>query len=352
MKPDWKIFLKDNGAEFDDCERVVSFGNPAREARAALGGTVFADLSHQGLISAHGPDTQTFLQGQFTNDTRAVDEGHSQLSAYCNPKGRMLANFRLFQRGDTWYLRLPQELVETVLQRLRLFVLRADVTLEEASDAFVRIGLSGPDAEAELEAAVGAVPAAIDEVVHTDDCTVIRVPGVQPRFEIYSVLEGTASKIWDKLNVRCAPVGSDTWELLDILAGIPTIYPETADLFVPQMANLQLVGGVSFKKGCYTGQEVVARMQYLGKLKRRMYRVRIMSDDPVPRAADIFSPQDPGQSAGKVVNAQLHPDGGYAALAVIQITAADASDLHLGKVDGPEVRLEELPYSFEPAEAS
>ena len=352
MKPDWKTFLKDAGAEFDGSERVVSFGNPPREARAALGGTVFADLSHQGLISAHGADTQTFLQGQFTNDTRAVDEGHSQLSALCNPKGRMLAAFRIFQRSDTWYLRLPQELVETVLQRLHMFVLRADVTLEDASDAFVRIGLSGPEAEAELEAAVGVVPADTDTVVHTDDCTVIRVPGIQPRFEIYSILEGTAGKIWDKLNVRCAPVGAGTWELLDILAGIPTIYPETADLFVPQMANLQLIGGVSFRKGCYTGQEVVARMQYLGKLKRRMYHVRIMTDEPVPRAADIFSPRDPSQSAGKVVNAQPHPDGGQAALAVIQITAAEAGDLHLGSVEGPEVRREALPYGFEPAEAS
>ncbi len=340
MKPEWKEFLAAAGAEFDDCNVVRSFGNAERERRMALSGTVFADLSHEGLVAVRGTDAPVFLQSQFANDIRQVSETRSQLSAYCDAKGRMLADFRIIQRGDTYYLKLPLEMVEPLLQRLQLFVLRSDVSLEDASEAFVRIGVSGAEAAEELTSALGSVPEAIDDLVVRDSHSIVRVPGVQPRFEVFATLEA-ARELWDALNVRAAPVGAPAWQLLDILAGIPVILPATMGLFVPQMANMERLGAISFHKGCYPGQEIVARTQYLGKLKRRMYlaRVRVDGEEPPHPGDALYFGQDPEQSAGRVVNAQPHPDGGHALLAVIQTAGLEQDSVHLRSADGPALEV-------------
>ncbi|ACL72548.1 YgfZ/GcvT domain-containing protein [Thioalkalivibrio sulfidiphilus] len=354
MKPEWKDFLVDAGAEFDNGS-VADFGNAERERRVVVSGDVICDLSHQGLIVAYGEEAGSFLQGQFSNDVLGLASAHSHLNSYCTPKGRMLANFRVFRRGESYYLRMPRAMVESVLKRLRMFVLRSKVTLEDADDALVRIGLSGPRAVEELQTALGDVPSAVNDVLHHNDITAIRVPGPHPRFELYGELEAM-KQLWNKLNVRCAPVGAGPWALLDILAGIPNVTPATSEAFVPQMANMQLIGGVSFKKGCYPGQEVVARMHYLGKLKRRMYRVTIDTDQPPAPGTEILGAgggeTEEDQAAGRIVDAQLHPDGKVMALAVLQIAAAEAGGLHLAGEKHPAVSLETLPYSFEMAAAS
>ncbi len=350
MKPQWKNFLDSTGAEYTG-DMVSSFGNPVRERRITLNGTVFADLCHMGLISAQGEDAEKFLQGQFSNDVRQVSDSHSQLSAYCSPKGRMLAGFRIFRRGDIYYLSMPRERVEATLKRLRMFVLMSRVTLEDASETFVHIGVSGPDAVKEVQQAVGIPPQAQNEVTTHGQVSIIHLPGPHPRFELYGPLDDM-KKVWSTLNVRCAPVGAGPWELLDILAGIPSVYEATVEAFVPQMTNLQLIGGVSFKKGCYTGQEVVARMQYLGKLKRRMYLARVHADTPPRPGDELASPQsESGQGAGRIVNSQEHPDGGYAVLAVIIIECAENGDVFLGDVDGPKLEIQPLPYALEQATA-
>ncbi len=345
MINDWKILLQKAGAEFDE-DGVASYGNPRRELSVAITGNVFADLSHYGLIAIHGEDAEEFMQGQFTNDVRKVDEQHSQLNGLCNPKGRLLASFRLFRHGDSYYLCLPAGMIEDVINRLRQFVLRSRVTLEETSDTFVHLGLSGIEAEEALQAFAGTLPAAVGDVVSQDNQVILRVPGIHPSYELFTTTD-QAEALWDQLNVRSAPVGAEAWRLLDILAGVPVIYPGTRETFVPQMVNLQLVDGVSFKKGCYTGQEIVARMQYLGKLKRRMYLARVAAESP-PRPGDaLYTADDPEQSCGQVVSAALHPDGDYALLAVIQIATAEGKQApQLGGVDGPALNLEALPYPF------
>jgi folate-binding protein YgfZ len=350
MINEWQQFLQKAGAELDEAG-VAHFGNLRRELSVAITGNVFADLSHFGLIAVHGEDTETFLQGQFTNDVRKVDAGHSQLSGMCNPKGRLLASFRLFRYRDSYYICLPADMLEGVLKRLRMFILRSKVTLEEASNTFVHLGVSGETAATCLRKFSGELPDAVDAVLAGDDQIVIRVPGVHPAYEIFTTID-RASALWDQLNVHSAPVGAEAWRLLDIQAGVPLIYPETREAFVPQMTNLQLIDGVSFKKGCYTGQEIVARMQYLGKLKRRMYRLRApFTTLPLP-GTDIFDEHTPGQSCGQLVAAARHPDGDCAALAVLQIGSAESeSPLHLGSADGPVIRLEQLPYPF-PEEGS
>ncbi len=349
MNAEWKNFLEGNGAEFDGTERVVSFGNLRHELGAALNGNVFADLSHQGVLAVRGKDALEFLQGQFTNDLRHLGDGTSQLNGYCSAKGRLLASFRVIPEDDGFLLRMPRAMVEPLMKKLRMFVLRAAVTLEDVGECQIHLGVSGPGAERELGALVPALPQAVDGIARGGGYTVIRIPGVHPRFEVHGGLEAMR-RLWDTLNVRCAPVGEAPWGLLDVLAGIPTIHPETSDAFVPQMVNLQLLGGVSFKKGCYPGQEVVARMQYLGTLKRRMYLARVLSEAPPRPGDELYSPEDGEQSAGKVVDAQPHPDGGFMLLAVIQIASREAGDIRYGGPQGPKLEFAELPYPLPPVE--
>jgi hypothetical protein len=344
MIPKWRDFLSNAGAEFDDgC--VDHFGNPPREASLAITGDVFTDLSCFGLVSVHGTDAADFLHGQFTNDVLGIDETHSQLTGYCNPKGRLLAIMRLFRHGDAYYLCLPESLIDSLISRLRMFVLRADVTIDHASDSFVHLGVTGKDIEDTLAGLVPALPNRIGEITRDGDTLVIRVPGIHPSFEIFTGVD-TAMHLWDALNVRGAPIGADAWRLMDILSGVPFIYPKTQEAFVPQMVNLQLVDGVNFKKGCYPGQEIVARMQYLGKLKRRMYRVDVNTEQPPQPGDAVYSDRSGDQAAGAIVSAAHHPDGGCAALAVLQIADAAAGDAHLylGGQGGPDISLGDLPY--------
>jgi hypothetical protein len=347
MKTEWKTFLADSGAEFA-ADSVAHFGNPEHEREVALSGLVFADLSYQGVIAVHGADAGSFLQAQLSNDVSQLDdESYSQLDAYCTPKGRMLGLMRVFRQGDSYYLRLPVDTLEAVLQRLRMYVLRAAVTLEDATDNFIRIGVSGTAAADELQAAAGGLPDGVDRAVHRGDLTILQVAGAQPRYEVYACSLAAARSLWDALNVRAAPVGEPAWRLLDILAGLPAVFAPTAELFVPQMANLELVNGVSFKKGCYPGQEIVARMQYLGTLKRRMYLGRMDTDAQLEPGAELFSAADSQQPVGRIVDAQPHPDGGLAALAVLQIKSAELGDVYLGAPHGPPFVLQPLPYALE-----
>ena len=347
MKQEWLEFLEQAGAEIDN-NKVSHFGNPDRELRVLHTGLVMADLSHLGLISAYGEEASNFLQGQLTNDIKQVDLEHSQLSAYCTPKGRILSNFRIFQRQQTYYLRLPQEQLENTLKRLQMFILMSKVTMEDSTDSLVHIGVSGPDADQQLQALVPQIPDQVDGVSQCEGYTVIKLAGHHPRFEIYGELE-PISKLWQQLDVHAALVGADAWSMLDILAGIPTVYPETSEAFVPQMINLQVLNGVSFKKGCYTGQEVVARMQYLGKLKRHMYRVHIDTHKPVnPGDALYVEGSTSGQGPGTIVEAKLVPDDGYEGLAVINISDAEAGQLKLIDENGPTITIKQLPYSLQP----
>ncbi len=346
MKPEWLEFLTKAGAEIEN-NQVISFGNLQREQRMVHTGLIICDLSHHGLISIDGDDAADFLQGQLTNDVRDVSLQHSQLSAYCTHKGRMLANFRLFKRDNSYYLRLPHSLLEPILKRISMFILMAKVSMKDSTDALVKIGVSGPNANEQLASLVSDIPADVDDVSQTDGLTIIKCAGEIPRYEIYGELQAI-KKLWQQLDVNAAPAGAGAWETLDIIAGIPTITPETSEAFVPQMTNMQVINGVNFQKGCYTGQEVVARMQYLGKLKRRMFRIQIETSDAVHAGDKLFSKDSKsGQGTGQIVNAQEDYNGGYSALAVIDIADAEAGMLQLHNEDGPAITVQPLPYAIE-----
>lgn len=346
MKQDWTEFLRNAGAEFSE-NIVESFGNPTRELKLASNGDILVDLSHTGLIAVRGKDAETFLQGQFTNDIRQVDANHIQISGYCSHKGRLLSNFLIFKHADSYILRLPGALIEDTLKRLRMFVLMAEVVMEDASDSQIHIGYSGPNAEKELQEQLGSVPTAEFESIQINDMTVLRLPGINPRFEILGPLNDI-KKLWDTLNVHGTPVGSEVWSWLSIKSGLPLITPQTVDAFVPQMVNMQLINGISFKKGCYTGQEIVARMQYLGKLKRRMYLAHVDCSTRPTEGDSLFSPSSKsGQGTGKIVNVSQSPDGGFDILAVIEISSVDTGSVHIGDTDGATLTFMDLPYTFD-----
>lgn len=347
MKPEWYEFLKHAGAEIKN-NRVVSFGNIERERRMLQTGLIICDLSHYGLISADGEDAESFLQGQLTNDVRNVTSGHnSQLTAYCTHKGRMLANFKLFRRHDSYFLSLPQSLLESTLKRIGMFILMAKVTLKDSSSALVKIGFSGPAADEHLNTILSDIPSQVDEMTCVNGYTIIKCPGTVPRYEIYGELNDMQS-LWNQLDVNAAPAGAHAWDMLNIHAGIPTITPETSEAFVPHMTNMQLINGVDFQKGCYTGQEVVARMQYLGKLKRQMFHVTIETKEPVNAGDKLYSEgSKSGQGTGQIVNAEINANGSVSALAVIDIADAHAGKLQLHNENGPTITLQSLPYSLE-----
>lgn len=302
------------------------------------------DLSHFGLIRVTGEDAETFLQGQLTNDMREVTEERSQLAGWCSPKGRMLANFRCFRRGQAYYLQTPAENLALVTQRLGMFVLRSQVSLADASDELMRIGLTGECVEPVLAPLFDTLPCLDNEVKHQGELSLIRLPGAVCRYELLGPAEALM-EVWRIAEPRATYMGDDFWALQDIRAGLPTIYPATREAFVPQMTNMQLVDGVSFTKGCYVGQEVVARMQHLGTLKRRMYLAHVTADAPPQPGDDLYSQvSTSGQGTGKVVDARPSNDG-YDLLAVIETKSAEAGEVCLGE-KGPPLRMQHLPYPF------
>ncbi len=332
MSSQWRQFLAARSAT-------------ATPAGASTFDCALFDLSHLGLIRVHGGDAVTFLQGQLTNDIRELSETHTQLSGHCSPKGRLLAIFRVMRVGDDILLQLPRELLPRILDRLRLFVLRSNVSLSDASEDRVRIGLAGESAPELLTRRGLRVPRRENGLVTTDEVNVVHLPGPTPRFELIGGFEAI-SVLWEALAEKAEPGTPDAWALHDIRAGIPAVYEATIDAFVPQMANLQLIDGVSFTKGCYTGQEIVARMQYLGKLKRRMYIAEVDADEPPAPGDQIHSAASTSeQTSGRVVDARATGDGHYELLAVVEIDAAEAGDACLDE-GGPPLRFRPPPYGF------
>ena len=340
MKPDWKHFLVDCGAEFEG-DSLVSFGNPERERRIPPQGAILCDLSHFGLITIAGEDAATFLQGQLTNDIQQVTDTHSQLSAYCTPKGRVLATFFITKRQGMYYLSMAKDLLEPTLKRLRMYVMRSKVALEDASMSLVHFGFAAPDGDLRLKEILGKAPEQAYDTIQINNLTIMRQPAPIPRFKILGELED-ARKLWERLNVNAACVGRNGWDYFNVMSGVPMVTANSTEAWVPQMMNMHLIGGVSFTKGCYPGQEIVARLKYLGKSKRQMYRIGIPHCIKRPLAGThIASSTDP--EAGTVLNATLNPDGYVEALAIMKI-AEVSNPLHCGEYP---VKVMNLPYALE-----
>ena len=341
MNPDWQDFLTKQQAHIKDGV-VQDFGDAAAELIACRDGTVLCDLSQFGTLKISGEEAQNFLQNLLSSDVQEISLHRAQLSSLNNPKGRMLASFLIWRSESAYFLQLPLSLCGPIAKRLSMYILRAKVKIEDISAHQICLGLSGSGAAELLQQNFAESPADIWAVQQHDHATIVRVSA--QCFQIFTTLQN-APALWEKLSPSARPVASVCWDWLNIRAGIPVILPVTQEQFVAQMVNLELLGGVSFKKGCYPGQEIVARMQYLGKLKRRMVLAHVEPDQTVPQAGDeLFSADMENQSSGMVVNACAAPNGGYDLLAVIQTSSRETHSIHLQSLQGSALQILPLPY--------
>ncbi len=344
MNDNWQKFLLSINASIEN-NTVTHFSHSREEEQSAFSNVVLADLSHYALIKASGDELLDFLQGQLTNDIKLVTEQMGQLSAYCNPKGRILANFRIFKRDNDYFLRLHSSICEATLKRLRMFIMRSKVELTDSSNELSRMGIAGWNAEKALSSLFNNLPKKADESCNENEITLVRLAGNMPRFEAYGSFENIKN-LWEKLQDDAIAIGENSWNLLTVRAAIPEIVSETVEAFVPQMVNLQAINSLSFTKGCYTGQEVVARMHYLGKLKRRLFVCSVESEDLPLAGQAIMTNNQNEQKVGQVVTASWSKDKKIEFLAVLQIEKAETETLHIGTSTGPTIQFIDLPYSL------
>ena len=320
MNQHWKNFLLSQNAIFDNDTRITF------PAISDYNDKTIYPLAHLAVLTIRGKDAAKLLQGQLTCNVNDVTEIKSSPGALCNPKGRAITTFFLVKTGDVFLMVLPEELLEPVKKRLQMYVLRSDVTLTDGSDTLCLIGLCHPPAQAE-------------PLFGTSQQEVISVNLSATQSRCLIIAEANkAIALWSERvgNQGFQPESSDQWRYLDILSGIPWLTTETSEEFIPQMLNLDLLGGISFNKGCYTGQEIIARTHYLGKTKRALFLAECDTPfTPVPNSTIIDDSTGTEQTLGKVLLAQrsraAHGNEGTLCkmLIVLQISDSDTHDLKL-----------------------
>lgn len=300
----------------------------------------YCTLSHEGVLAVRGSDASKFLQGQLTCNLNYLSDTQASLGARCTQKGRMQSSFRIVLQGDGILLAMATELLEPQLADLKKYAVFSKSKLTDESAAWVRFGLN--DGDNALRSLGLDLPAQTDSLVRANELIAIRVS--TGRAELWVPAEH-AGNVRSQLASQLAEADLNGWLLGQIRAGIGQVMPQTRELFIPQMLNLQAVGGVSFKKGCYTGQEIVARMQYLGKLKRRLYRLSLSADALPEPGTPLFAPSHTS-AIGEVVIA-ARSENTIELLAVLQAEAAESGDVHLGSLEGPDLLLLDLPYQLD-----
>lgn len=302
------------------------------------------DAGELGLILVTGDDAAHFLQNQLSNDIDLIDETRHQLSAYSTPKGRMLGIFRVIRISNGYILVTTRAMVTPLLQRLFYYVLQSQVNLADASEHFARFALQTDSAALTAHSLLAQEPGA---TLQNDSLISIQLEplAAQRRYLVLCLDAGEAIGLWREFSGQVEAAGFASWRLSEIRAGIPSIYPETAEEFVLQMANLTALGGVSFKKGCYPGQEIVARMHYLGKLKRRMFLARLETGQ-LPRPGDeiVAEGRQQADGSGKVVDAAFDSAGLCHCLYIARIDKAEAGQLRLLAQPASRIENVELPY--------
>jgi len=333
MTETWPTILSQRGAQFD------ATGDVHFEPSPAPGAATLTPVLREASILVRGEDAESFLQGQLSNDIRQVSAAQGQLAAYCTPKGRVLATFSVWPHDNGYVLRLPAELAGPIRKRLQMYVLRSRVLLEDISENVALLGLAGPQSVPLFREQIGASPSAPFAVVRSGGLMAMALPG--DRIEI-ALPRTDVGALWDRLvTAGCAPAGQDEWDRAGIAAGMVTVLTATSDQFIPQMLNLELSGAVAFDKGCYTGQEIVARSQYLGTVKRRLHRF----SSPEPTHAGAAMVTVDGLVGGMVVNAARTHAGAYDLLAVVSQDSADGGPLRLVQ-DGTPLQPLPLPYEL------
>jgi len=332
MQDTWQAFFKEQGATIEDND-TISFNNMDIDIDVTKA-PIVSPLSGFALLAVSGNDRHTFLHGQFINDLNLIKEPKAQLSAWCNPKGQVITNFIIINTGISYLLIFKQDLKEFVLKRLRMFVMRSNVSIEDITESSPLVGISNIK---DLSALGSDIPTDAGDVHAVDGLIIISHPDNSGRYLITGSIKALINKL-PELNKTLT--SSSIWNLLDIFAGLPWITSTTQEQFLPQMLNLDALNGLSYQKGCYPGQEVIARLHYRGEVKKCL---RIIKSEVELHIGDNIYQQNSENKVGLVINSENTSDGNHYALAVIKTDKTNETLFS----DNKEISIIKLPYAID-----
>jgi tRNA-modifying protein YgfZ len=335
MQDTWQSFLQEQGATIED-NGIINFDNPDINISET---TLASPLSGFALLAVSGNDRHAFLHGQLINDLNLIEEPAAQLSAWCNPKGQVITNFLIINTGISYLLLFKQELQEFVQKRLNMFIMRSDVTIEDITKSSPLIGLANTK---NLSPIALNIPTNAGEVHAVEGLIIISHPDNSGRYLITGSIKALINKLLE-LNKSLTMTNSSVWNLSDILSGLPWITSITQERFLPQMLNLDAINGLSYQKGCYPGQEIIARLHYRGEVGKRVQLIK--SGHELNIGDDIYQLQSENK-VGTIINSELHLDGNCYALAIInlgQINEKLFSDTQANN----KIVIIELPYAID-----
>lgn len=338
---DWQLALTKHGAVIQD-GTIQHYADAKAEIAAVTQTNTLCDLMHLGLLEIGGADAVNFLQGQVTNDVKLLSGNNAHFTGYCTPKGRLLALFLAFSHYDHVHLQLNRDLLQPIMKRLKMYVMRSKVDIKDVSETIIKFGINGPNAAEYLTPFFSLIPTQEYELVSLENGAILKLPTIagHARFQIFTD-SINAPIIFNALKAKCQLVGKPCWDWLDIQTGIPDVLPKTQEQFVPQMLNLDILNGINFKKGCYTGQEIVARTHYLGKVKRRTYLASIATEVAPVEADKILDSGD--LDVGQIVRVAPNNQAGFDALIELRIEAKHAGNLTW---QGFAIVIKQLPYAL------
>ena len=337
MSTAWKAFLNTQGGKFD-ADHLLGFSDSNNDAVDNF----ITDLSHLALIEVSGEDAVDFLNGQFTTNIKQLAKNHLQFSAWCNPKGQVKTTFFIYRHETGFNILLPNELHDLFLKQLQMYIMRSNVKLIDKSDELVRVGIQTND-KTLLSELIGFAPVREGDITIKNDLHFLHTFSSANTSQRY-IFIGSVEKltnIWNQFSPHGTTGGTAVWELMDIQAGYPWLSQLTTEKFLPQMLNLNLIDGLNYQKGCYPGQEIIARLHFRGQLKRRLYLATCSLDAQVEITDQIYT-NDHENSIGIIINVQTYKDK-YYLLAVIEIEMVE-NNVSFRVSNGATLEILSLPY--------
>ncbi len=347
----WSEFLQSQHAQLDESGKIVTFGHAELERFLIKNGPVITSLTHQALIKVSGSEAKTFLQAQLTSDINQVSESQAQYSAYCDPQGNVLAVFLVFIYQGDYYLNFDGSLGETILKRLKMFVLRSDVQLEDVSNNLIQVGFAGEFGDLDVQRRLATkVKETFESGMITDeslqDILVVKVPGPYHKYALFGPAEQMI-EAWNSIRSNCDVTNNYDWNLLDIAAGIPTVTAATTGQFTAQFLNLDKFDAINFQKGCFPGQEIIARIHYRGKVTKRMLRIHLNEQKELNSGDTLVLKDNAGkQHKLTVINANADIFSGTLCLAIATLKSLEAVEGDLMTESGEAALVEPLPYKI------
>jgi len=351
LNPIWADFLASQNAQFDESGKIKTFGHAELERFLIKNGPVVTSLTHQALIKVSGSEAFSFLQAQLTSDIEKISDNQAQFSAYCDPQGQVLANFLVFKYQDDFYLNFDASLAESILKRLTMFVLRSDVKLEAVSNELIQVGFAGEFGDLDVQRRLSTKVKEVFEAGHVtiegmEDILVIKVPGPYHKYALFGPAEQMI-EAWKKIRDNSDVTNNYDWNLLNIAAGVPEITNATTGKFIAQFFNLDKFDAINFQKGCFPGQEIIARVHYRGKVTKRMLRLHI--DEALNLLpGETITLKDEGDKTHKLTVISANPDifNGTLCLAIGTLKSLESVEGDLTTESGQAAVIEPLPYSI------